>query len=147
MCHPFDICELPIPNDGETIQADIEISIGQYLDKIPSVSREGDKLYIEDNAIIKFKRDGSGAVSWEPMLGTPEYERTVENQEYFIGWASLTYGDLTEDMYTQWIGWPDKYEGVNGGIIKNFDKNAESLKIALVEIQIIQYGDFNVEFE
>ena len=147
MCHPFDIFELPIPKNGETIQADIEIPIGQYLYKITSVSREGDKLYIEDNAIIKFKRDGNGAVSWEPMRGTPEYERAVENQEYFIGWASLTYGDLTEDMHTQWIGWPDKYEGVNRGIIKNFDKNAESLKIALVEIQIIQYGDFNVEFE
>ena len=147
--YPFDIFELPVPKDGETLEIDIEIAVGQYIYRITSISREGDRLYFEDNSTLKFKygENGeiNGAVTWEPAQGTPEYAQAVENREYSIGWAQFICGDLTEDM--PWYGWDGRYERVAGSLITGFDENAENVKLALVEILIYQYGNFDVEFE
>ena len=130
------IINIPVPKDGETIATDIQYTIGSHTYIISEVRREGDIIYYKDNCRLELKNiNGEEAYyATTPLSGTPEYEKAVENQEYFIIDVSLFDVNNSNAI-------------IKPGEILNFDKNAEVLKLNLITMQVTQFGDFSVEFD
>jgi hypothetical protein len=131
----FDFIEIPIPKDGETIETDCQAAIGKYIYKITEVRREGDMIYYKDNANASFWYDVTYTMS------SQEYQKAVENCEYNINFVWLGMEDFAENP----VNSNDKID-CNDKTITGFDKDAETLKLAVLNADIIQLGNFDIEF-
>jgi hypothetical protein len=130
--------EIPVPKNGETIKTDIEIQIGSHIFKITEVRREGDIIYYENNAYMIKHPEGGFTCMREVLLeyDSPEFKRAVENGESFIT-ATWTWPDQNENKTAQ----------MAGGEIWDFDPEADTLIFNLTSADILQYGNFDVEFD
>ncbi|MCL2774973.1 MAG: hypothetical protein FWD71_16735 [Oscillospiraceae bacterium] len=132
--------EIPVPKDGEIIKTDIEIPFGQYIYKITEVWRRGDSIYFEDNGIKKIETIPKNETTpyWSDSVqiipGTPEYEKAVSSREAIIRYVSFDSQDAAIS------------DSRGRTTIKNFDENAETIKIRPLRATIIQYGNFDAEF-
>lgn len=150
--------ELPVPNDGETIQVDIQIPLND-LDltyEISEVRREGNIIYYKNNCAYeltsakvtgadKRNRSSNGQINL-PRPGTPEYEKAVENKEsilYSVNLLSKEYWDSESDT---WIA-GDNIIVIGNGAVWLFDETAETVNITFDSFSIVQYGNFDITFD
>ena len=128
--------ELPVPKDGEAIQANIEIAIGSHTFKITEVRRDGDVIYYEDNAVY---------------FGLEDREQAVISRESIIR-------DTFFSLFSEWNETVmEKLEAANrekislpqmrGGQIRNFDETAETLTFYFTGADVTQFGDFTMTFD
>ena len=145
--HPIrdytSVIEIPVPKDGDTITTDIKVPLGEYVYKISEVRRDGDVIYYTDNAIPReethfdIEKRQLGAKYYTPSDFEEELAKAIANRESLIENANL-FPENTENNMIPMIG---------NGVIFGFDENAETIKFILTDITIIQYGDFDIEFD
>lgn len=136
--------EIPVPKDGETIKTNIEIPIGSHTFRITEVRREGDIIYYENNCFAVItqkshsdKNTGSFTTQGIPYNEGQEREQAITNGESFIEHISVGHED----------DWDVNKSKMGGGEIWDFDENAETLTFYFSGATVLQFGDFNVEFE
>ena len=135
--------EIPVPKYGESIKTNIEIPIGSHTYRITEIKRVGDIIYYKNNAceIIDEKAgydtQGTGSLSSVGIPYGEGYEQAAANNEAYIEFVSFSHeGD-----------WDTNKSKMAGGEIWDFDPDAESLTFYFNSARIIQFGDFDVEFE
>lgn len=134
--------EIPVPKDGETIQTNIEIPIGTHTYRITEVRREGDIIYYENNSceVLLEKSHNDMDIGYTvkgiPEKNSAEWEQAIANGEAFIQYISIGHdGD-----------WDVNKSKMGGGEIWDFDENAETLTFYFSGATVIQFGDFDIEF-
>lgn len=138
--------EIPVPKDGETIQTDIEIPIGSYTYRITEVRREGDIISYKNNSCMVLSKNypDDSHIGLYRFIGiptdhkSPEWEQAVANNESFIQYMSFVY-DVNSDV-------SKSQPQMIGGEIWDFDQDAETLTFYFKEACVIQFGDFDIEF-
>jgi hypothetical protein len=131
----YSMIEIPIPKDGETIVADCRSAIDGYVYKITEIRRDGDTIYYKDNANYEV---------WKIKDDSQKYQEAVENSESYIRAANLGM----EDFAVNPMNSKNKFEhGSDYNSITGFDTSADTLKLALWKIDVIQFGDFNITFD
>ena len=166
-----NIIEIPIPKDGETLYTDITYPIGNYIYRITEVRREGDIIYFEDNQIPtevimgNKPKDGNATIKGKVENGniTLSYQRVTISEEEAVRNEEAYIYNITLFLI---LDEPQVYPNPgNRGIISQtptktinvidcndsanrlFDIDAETLRLGVGGVTIVQYGDFTVEFE
>ena len=134
--------DIPVPKDGETVKTNIQIPIGSYTFKITEVRRDGDIIYYEKNSqeivTMRGKFGGNFKSSWWENFENFDKERVIKNREYYIESVSFYNPGHADGTCGAVMG---------GGEIWNFDENAESLRFYFDGASIVQFGDFDIEFD
>ena len=117
--------EIPVPEDGETIKTDITIQVGSHMYTITEIRRENGRIYYKDSAhpIIAWDEDKS------------EYRRKVANKEAYI----------VEMLFAR-EDWATNKMRMGDGEIWDFDENEKTLTFYFYWAEVIQFGDFSIEF-
>jgi len=126
--------EIPIPKDGETIKTESQVTIcGNIIYEITEVRREGDMIYYKDNSI--------GYIDFD--IDSYEYQEAIKNCVSYISLVNLVW----EDFATNPTNSNDKFGyGSDYKTITGFDPDAETLKLGIMTVRVIQFGDFDIEF-
>lgn len=137
--------DLPVPKDGETIQTNIKIPVNELIYEITEVRREGNIIYYKENCaselesvkvsdIEKGNMISSSQINL-PESGTVEYEKAVENREAILYSVELSYNQESS------------IKKLANGAFWLLDENAETINIKFDSFSIVQYGNFDIEFE
>jgi hypothetical protein len=113
-----EIIEIPVPKDGETIKTDIQIDFGQYSYILSEVRREGNMIYYTDNC--------------ETTWNKAEYENYAADKKAIVHFVDFKTKDTEISYY---------------GKITKFEEDAKTIKLQINAVSIIQFGDFDIEFE
>jgi len=131
--------EIPVPKDGETIKTNIEIPVGSHIFRITEVRREGDKIYYEKNSHDVFNEDGSTTIKGVPYPWNDGYK---DGESYI---ESPYIGDIFDKDRDI-----EKYNAspkMSCGEIWDFDENAETITFRFSGARVVQFGNFDVEFD
>ena len=121
----YPVIEIPVPKDGETIKTDCQVTIGSHIYKITEVRRENDVIYFKDNEMMDVIRELDA-----------EKEAAEGNSYIYIAWRFIENYPNKQQTFIE-----------NDHKITGFDPDAEILKIMIHGLNIIQFGDFDVEFD
>jgi hypothetical protein len=145
---------IPVPKDGETIETNIEAAFGSHIYRITQVRREGDVIYYESNSrsdrLWGSRTEDDDAVSlflfFARGLGfgrnSSRYISALENREshFQIVYFNQSAADFSRNI-------DDSAPQIGGGRIWNFGEASESVTFYIHSAHIIQFGNFDIEFD
>jgi len=131
----FAYFELPIPEDGETVETDLCVMVSGHAYIISEVSRLGDVIFYKDNADYGEAANLAG-------IDPERYREAVKNRESRISMAWLVMGDFETNPKNS----NQKFDN-SAKTITGFDPGAKTLELGLMILNVVQFGDFDIEFD
>ena len=118
--------EIPVPENGETMRVNIEIPVGSHTYRLTKLYRENNKIYYEGSE--------QPITVWDE--GGPEYRQKITDRETHI-----------IDMLFAREDWETNPMRMRDGEIWGFDDNADTLTFYFYWAEVIQFGEFDIEFD